>query len=248
MSHKGTVVDFLRYPHPCLPSPNPNILGGFDASAIVSRILVKTLGVRSRILRQNIWRHEAGRGRLFARTYAEIVGLEAFKTVHLLEIGCGPGAVAGAFFELGCSVRAMDLRDGRIFWHPDIEFARGDACQYQEARIFDVVSLTSVLHHIGADDAALIIGKVRSTLCPGGLLLMQEDILGPRSVMNLLIKTGDDLVSGEVGTHQAESHRTTKEWVTLVTELGFSLVGTKSLFPNWLGVGVEKAFFVFEKV
>jgi len=243
-----SVGNFLRYPEPGLPLLGSNFLSLADPFAIVARALVKTFGINCKFLRHNIWRHEAGRGRQFARTYKEIIGVRNFREKSLLEIGCGPGAVACGFFEFGCTVETVDLLDGRIFWHPEIKFTKGDARQCQNIQAVNYVSLTSVLHHTSAQDATLIIGRAKDVLVTEGLLLMQEDILNPRHrLVNRLVKAGDDWVSGEIGTHQAESHRAKEEWVDLVTSLGFNLVGTRSLFPRWLGVGVEKAFFVFEK-
>jgi len=247
MGGKNDVRDFLVYTGQALPGVSECFLGHVDAAAIGSRSLVKSLCIFSKRCRKNIWRHEAERGRLFVRTYHSIIANAGYEMANwrVLEVGCGPGAIASAFQESGHIVTAIDLWDGRIFNNTGVPFsaANGHSLPFKTAS-FDAVSLTSVLHHMPASFADLVIKEGLRIISRPGWLLVQEDILHPSAFHNLLMRMVDDLVSGEIGTHQAESHRTKNEWQGYFNRFGLQLVGMQSLFPSWLGVSIEKAFFV----
>ncbi|GIW69883.1 MAG: hypothetical protein KatS3mg101_0630 [Patescibacteria group bacterium] len=243
-------VSSIRYENEGLPQKEelstPWLLEKLDPSAIASRTLVKSLYINNEALVQNIQRHEASRGRLYADIYEELLNKNgmSLKDSKILEVGAGPGALCLALQEKGAKVVSLDIRDGRIFHSTDVPFliADGRGLPFLDGS-FDIVSLTSVLHHVPEKfrrpllDEALRVSEV---------LLIQEDCL-THSPKDTLMKIVDDAVSGEIGTHQAGSHMTKDQWVDYFKENRLEILGSRDHYPEWLGVGIQKSFFVVTK-
>lgn len=242
------LVAFLRYSAQGLPHfYRKSFLGRIDPYAIASRALVKSFYVRVRVLAENIQKHEAERGRNSARVYQEILNVP-MHGLAILEIGAGPGAVACGFYELGAKAVAIDLWDGRIFTHPEVGFGVSNASQLPfKDGSFNAASLTSVLHHIPVGDTVMALTEALRVVRPGGLLFIQEEIASQSFLQNLLMKLVDNLVSGRIGTHQAGAHHSVSGWVAILASFGLRIIGTRYQNPTWLGLGVEKIFFVLRK-
>lgn len=243
LSSNDSVVAFLQCSTPGLPQLTSPI-ATIDPHAIASRTIVKTFRLQILACARNIQRHEANRGINFALIYQAILSC-TFYDLKILEIGAGPGAVACGFQQLGAAVSAIDLQDGRIFTHPDIQFEQDDARQLQfEPDQFDTASLTSVLHHIPIKDTIPVLREAIRVVRPGGNLFIQEDILATNPIHAWLVGLVDNLVCGEIHSHHARSHRTISEWLKIFQSLSLAVVGTRIYKPSWLGIGVQKAFFV----
>ena len=194
----------------------------------------------------NVQRHEAARGRLFSDMYEKMLdehGL-SLKGSKVLEVGAGPGAVCLGFQEIGAKVVSLDIWDGRVFYDDEVPFviASGTALPFTDSS-FNFLSLTSVLHHLPVEYRKTMLEeafRVASTV------LIQEDCL-TSPIINVAMKLVDDGVSGEVGTHSANSHMTKQGWLEYFEETGLKVLDTKDYHPKWLGVGIQKTFFVVTK-
>ena len=243
-------VTTIRYEEKGLPPEGeptvPWILKELDPSAIASRTLVKSFNLANEDLIHNVQRHEAERGRLFSDIYEQMLtkhGL-SLKDSKVLEVGAGPGAVCLGFQEIGAKVVSLDIWDGRVFYDNEVPFVIGDGTALPFAdNSFNYLSLTSVLHHLPIE--------YRKTMLEEGLrvadtVLIQEDCL-TSPITNIAMKLVDDGVSGEVGTHQAESHMTKGGWLNYFEEANLNVLESVDYHPKWLGVGIEKAFFVVSR-
>jgi SAM-dependent methyltransferase len=86
---------------------------------------------------------------------------------HVLEVGCGRGALAYAMARLGHDVLAIDpgAPDGDLFQHVSLE-------ELSDPGPFDAVVANRSLHHI--HDLPAAVEKVAGLLAPGGRLLLHE--------------------------------------------------------------------------
>lgn len=218
----------------------------WDRDAIASRTLVKTFHIDNEKLIKNIQSHEARRGRHFAQIYEEMLNEhgESLKDSKVLEVGAGPGAVCLAFQELEADVVSLDLKDGRIFYSKDVPFlkASGTGLPFAD-KSFDMVSLTSVIHHVKKEYREDLLNEAFRV---ADKVLIQEDCL-TSPLTNIAMKVVDDAVSGEIGTHQAESHMTKDGWIKYFEENGIEVQATRDYHPKWMGIGIQKTFFVITK-
>ncbi|MFA5776065.1 MAG: methyltransferase domain-containing protein [Patescibacteria group bacterium] len=245
------VLDTIKYQENGLPAKGdpsvPWVLEKLDPSAIASRTLVKSFGVISKGLVDNIQRHEAKRGRLFPNIYEKMLNNHdlSLRGQRVLEVGAGPGAVCLGLQEMGAKVVSLDMWDGRIFYDEEIPFlvASGTALPFTD-KSFDLLSLTSVLHHLPVEYRETIL---KEAFRVANLVLIQEDCLASNPVTNAAMRLVDDGVSGEIGTHQAESHMTKQGWLEYFKEMGLKVLDSEDYHPKWLGVGIQKTFFVVTK-
>ena len=244
------VVNTIRYEEEGLPPKEepsvPWILKELDNSAIASRTLVKSFGMSHEDLVHNVQRHEAARGRLFSYMYETMLeehGL-SLKDSKVLEVGAGPGALCLGFQETGAKVVSLDIWDGRVFYDDKVPFvmASGTALPFADSS-FDFLSLTSVLHHLPIECRKMM---MEESLRVANTLLVQEDCL-TSPITSLAMKLVDEGVSGEIGTHPADSHMTKQGWIEYFEEMGLNILNTKDYHPKWLGVGMQKTFFVVTK-
>ncbi len=247
------ITDELRFDKEGLPDKEDfsdswlfKVLNKVDGSAIVSRTLVKTLGITHDDLVQNIQKHESERGRHFTKIYEEMLNNNdlSLKGSKLLEVGAGPGAICLGFQEKGSSVVSLDIKDGRIFYDKNVPFlqASGTALPFAD-NSFDFLSLTSVTHHLPSKYRKIMLDEAFRV---ADIVLIQEDCLtGP--IINKTLKLVDNLVSGEVGTHHADSHMTKQEWIDYFKSLNIDILADKDYYPEYIGVKMLKTFFVLKK-
>lgn len=95
----------------------------------------------------------------------------------VLEVGCGPGRIAGHLDGLGLDVRGLDLSPRMVDVarraHPHLPFDVGSmtALSYPDSRLAAVVAWYSVIHVPPQHHPALF-GEFRRVLAPGGRLLL----------------------------------------------------------------------------
>ena len=112
--------------------------------------------------------------RFFPR-YAPLFRLDREKELRILEVGCGPGALAGALHRWypRAHIFAVD-RDSRFIafareQEPEIEFKEGDATSLPyEDGVFDVTISHTVHEHV---EPNAFWGEQRRVLRPGGVCL-----------------------------------------------------------------------------
>jgi ubiquinone/menaquinone biosynthesis C-methylase UbiE len=90
---------------------------------------------------------------------------------QVLEIGSGPGHVAGLLAKAGASVTGVDFSSDMVevaqSSHPDITFQQADAEQLPfEAGSFDAVVANFVVHHLARPE--VVFSEVNRVLKPGG--------------------------------------------------------------------------------
>lgn len=123
---------------------------------------------------------------MFAEQYKALFGLDQNKSIKILEIGCGPGALAGALHRWypNAEITAVD-RDSEFIRYakehePGIEFVEGDATKLSfEDNSFDVAISNTVSEHI---EPFKFYGEQLRVLKPGGICL----VLSSRKGINLI--------------------------------------------------------------
>lgn len=122
---------------------------------------------------------------MFAEQYKTIFDLDEKKNLKILEIGCGPGALAGALHRWypNAEITAVD-RDSEFVrfakeHEKGIEFMEGDATALPfEDNSFDVTISNTVAEHI---EPSKFYGEQLRVLKPGGICL----VLSARKGINL---------------------------------------------------------------
>ena len=113
---------------------------------------------------------------MFAETYKALFDLDKNRNLKILEIGCGPGALAGALHRWypDAEVIAVD-RDSEFVrfakaHEREIQFLEGDATGLPfEDNTFDVTISNTVSEHI---EPSLFYGEQLRVLKPGGICLV----------------------------------------------------------------------------
>lgn len=125
---------------------------------------------------------------MYVRQYKELFELEEHKNLKILEIGCGPGALAGAlhrWYPDAC-ITAVD-RDSEFIrfageHEEGIDFVEGDATKLPfEDNTFDVTISNTVSEHI---EPSKFYGEQLRVLKPGGICL----VLSSRKGINIAPK------------------------------------------------------------
>ena len=113
---------------------------------------------------------------LFREQYLPLFGLDAEKPLCILEIGCGPGALAGALHRWypHAAVTALDRDSSFIRFAkehvPGVSFTEGYATALPfPDRTFDVTISNTVAEHIAPD---AFYGEQRRVLKEGGVCLV----------------------------------------------------------------------------
>ncbi|MBV2360623.1 class I SAM-dependent methyltransferase [Thalassococcus sp. CAU 1522] len=109
--------------------------------------------------------------------------VHVYPGAQLLDVGCGPGYLAGAAAALGAQVTGVDFADDMVAAaharFPGLRFDSGDALSlpYADAS-FDIVASNIVLFHV--TDPARAIAEAARVLRPGGRFAFSQ-WLGPDS-------------------------------------------------------------------
>lgn len=122
---------------------------------------------------------------MFAEQYKTLFDLDQNRNIKILEIGCGPGALAGALHRWypDAEITAVD-RDSEFVrfakeHEPGIEFVEGDATDLPfDSNTFDVTISNTVSEHI---EPSKFYGEQLRVLNPGGICL----VLSSRKGINL---------------------------------------------------------------
>lgn len=125
---------------------------------------------------------------LFSEQYRRLFDLDANKKLKILEIGCGPGALAGALHRWYpyAEITAVD-RDSEFIrfaaeHEPEVNFLEGDATALPfEDNTFDVTISNTVAEHI---EPSKFYGEQVRVLKPGGVCL----VLSSRKGINIYSK------------------------------------------------------------
>lgn len=122
---------------------------------------------------------------LFAEQYRELFGLNEKRSLKILEIGCGPGALAGALHRwYPCAeIIAVDRDSEFISFgsenEPGVTFMEGDATSLPfDDNTFDVTISNTVAEHI---EPSKFYGEQFRVLKPGGVCL----VLSSRKGINI---------------------------------------------------------------
>ena len=122
---------------------------------------------------------------MFAEQYKALFNLEQDRNIKILEIGCGPGALAGALHHWypNAEVTAVD-RDSEFIrfakeYEPGVKFVEGDATDLPfDSNTFDVTISNTVSEHI---EPSKFYSEQLRVLKPGGICL----VLSSRQGINL---------------------------------------------------------------
>lgn len=133
---------------------------------------------------------------LFSEQYRKAFDLDETAEIRILEIGCGPGALAESLHRWfpGAQITAID-RDSRFISFakaniPGIEFLEGDATLLPFAdQSFDVTISYTVQEHI---EPAAFWGEQRRVLKPGGICLCLSARKGLRCTAPCLEPTAEE--------------------------------------------------------
>ena len=112
---------------------------------------------------------------------------------HVLELGCGNGAVAALFAERGHHVSGVDISESAIAWARDEFRRRGLRGEFHHADVsegltgfedasFDVVVDGNCLHCICGEERARAFSGIRRVLTPGGTFILSSMCGRPRSL------------------------------------------------------------------
>jgi 2-polyprenyl-3-methyl-5-hydroxy-6-metoxy-1,4-benzoquinol methylase len=92
----------------------------------------------------------------------------------LLDVGCGRGAAAAHFAELGFSVTAVDISPLAVRWteaqHPTIKATVLDLETEPLRRTYDTILCLEMLQQVR--DPVAVLSKLRDALAPGGALIV----------------------------------------------------------------------------
>lgn len=127
-------------------------------------------------------------GDLFSEQYQRLFDLDVNKELKILEIGCGPGALAGALHRWypHAEITAVD-RDSEFIrfateHEPEVNFMEGDATALPfEDNTFDVTISNTVAEHI---EPSKFYGEQIRILKPGGVCI----VLSSRKGININAK------------------------------------------------------------
>jgi len=113
-----------------------------------------------------------GGERAFRR--AAIAMLDIEPGMHVLELGCGTGAMTAELLRSGARVTAIDLSEPMLERArrraADATYLRMDILAYESTTRFDRALLSFVLHEMDAETRARALGVAGAALRPDGLL------------------------------------------------------------------------------
>lgn len=115
----------------------------------------------------------------FVHQYGEdVLGLiDAAPDSHVVDLGCGNGALSEKLLERGYRVTAIDASDEMLerarALHPDIPFVQADATRFALEEKADVIFSNAVFHWIDADKQPLLAGSIARNLKQSGQLVCE---------------------------------------------------------------------------
>jgi SAM-dependent methyltransferase len=141
---------------------------------------------------------------------------------EVVDAGCGPGHVARFLHELGVRVTGLDLSAGMVeqaaALHPEIEFRQGSMTRLpDDANLAGIVALYSIIHIPRVEQPAMF-ANWRTSLRPGGYLLVAfhigdadrhiEELWGHKISIDFLFFTREEIETRlrDAGFAIAESH------------------------------------------
>jgi SAM-dependent methyltransferase len=131
--------------------------------------------------------------RLPAMGEPELIHATIPARASVLDLGCGPGRIAGPLAALGHPVTGVDNGEGMIAaLPPSVHGVVGDAASIRLGRLFDVVLLAS--HLVNDPDSGVGFAvTARAHLAPGGVVIGQTYPPGgdPRDGMGTATRLGD---------------------------------------------------------
>ena len=165
------------------------------------------------------------------------------KGSHVLELGCGNGAVASLFAESGYHVSGVDISNSAIAWareefqrrglngeffHADV--AEGLTC-FEDAK-FDVVVDGNCLHCICGEARARAFSGIRRVLVSGGTFILSSMCGQPRS-----LEQGYEFdAKTKYILHEGKQHRYLPEADDLISEAirsGFQISTSRVQHNEW---------------
>lgn len=136
---------------------------------------------------------------------------------RILDVGGGPGTNAEAFVRGGARVTVFDrpevirLMEGRLA-AAGIETAVGDMNEALPEGPYDAIYFGNTSHMYGPEENRALFGRMRSSLAPGGLLVVREFVRGISDeaalfAVNMLVLTprGTTYTAGEYETWLREA-------------------------------------------
>lgn len=169
---------------------------------------------------------------------------------RLLDLGGGPGTYAIHFCLHNPDLTAViyDLESTRRFAEETIDrfelsdrivFNGGDILNDDIGSGYDVIWISHLLHSEGPEEAGLMLKKAATALLPGGLLLVQEFVLGDDEsspVFPVLFS-----LNMLIGTEQGQSY-TQSELTEMMTKAGINHITRHPLvLPNGAAILCGKA-------
>ncbi len=172
----------------------------------------------------------------------DLVEVEPFKGLRLLDIGCGGGLLSEPMARLGAEVVGADAAAGNIpvaqvhaeQMGLDIDYRHTTAEALAEAgEQFDVVLNMEVVEHV-ADPLAYLTACQR-LLKPGGLMVASTINRNPKSFMVAIVGAEHVMRWLPKGTHEWSKFITPDELADLITKAGLNEVDRKGMVFNPLG-------------
>ena len=118
-------------------------------------------------------------GFAFVHQYGEdvLALLDAASGSHVVDLGCGNGALSEKLLARGYRVTAIDasaemLAQARAL-HPDIPFVQADATDFTLSEPADAIFSNAVFHWIDRDRQPLLAAAIARNLKPGGQLVCE---------------------------------------------------------------------------
>jgi SAM-dependent methyltransferase len=185
--------------------------------------------------------HETSRAKLYTEIYEnmykEHFGRRFPEDAKLLEFGIGPGEIAKEFSRKGLDVFGTDIEprlSGKIV-------VASNTFPYVNDT-FDLISATSVLHHVPEEEHKNYFTEFKRVLKPEGAIFIQEDERGRNQLEHNVIRVVDRLVSGP----EADSHKTDYDWRKFF-EVNSTDVVESALLTHELGpIRLNKLFYLIK--
>lgn len=174
---------------------------------------------------------------IYERMYRNKFNITFPRDTKLLEFGVGPGEIAEEFKSHGLEVYGTDVvprADGEnVVAANNLPFGNN---------MFDMVSTTSVFHHIPREKHNQYLSEIKRILKSKGVIFMNEDEKGRNFVEQGVIRTVDRLVSGP----EANSHRTDRGWRKYFDKGGIEVIASDKITHELGPIRLNKLFYLLE--